>query len=86
MRPALLRRAAVTVLAGGVLLAPAAPAFAQPETHETQAHETQAHIPEHGGGPAEGPNPYFLLAGGAMTAAGAAGLVYASVRRGRSDG
>ncbi|GAA2318548.1 hypothetical protein OKJ48_03900 [Streptomyces kunmingensis] len=31
-------------------------------------------------------NPYFLVAGGAMAAAGAAGLVYSTVRRGRADG
>ncbi|MFI7384155.1 hypothetical protein [Streptomyces sp. NPDC049813] len=31
-------------------------------------------------------NPYFLIAGGAMAAAGAAGLVYSTVRRGRADG
>ncbi|MFI7012135.1 hypothetical protein [Streptomyces sp. NPDC050145] len=78
MRPALLRRAALTVVTGGVLLAPAGVAVAQtPAT----AHEEPSATEQ----PVEGPNPYFVLAGGAMTAAGAGGLVYASVRRGRSD-
>ncbi|QNS04134.1 hypothetical protein [Streptomyces xanthii] len=86
MRPALLRRAALTVVTGGLLLAPAGVAVAQTPATATAtatatAHEERAAADR----PAEGPNRYFLLAGGAMTAAGAGGLVYASVRRGRSD-
>ncbi|MFE1951039.1 hypothetical protein ACFW9D_11280 [Streptomyces sp. NPDC059524] len=85
MRPALLRRAALTVVTGGLLLAPAGVAVAQKTpataTATATAHEERAAADQ----PAEGPNRYFLLAGGAMTAAGAGGLVYASVRRGRSD-
>ncbi|MZD09158.1 hypothetical protein GTW43_29365 [Streptomyces sp. SID5785] len=96
----LLRRALVTAAAAGALLVPAS-AFAQGSEHgglpdgagrQPVATTTSPHegaVPE---GPAAGgpddpvaTNPYFLAAGGAMTAAGAAGLVYSTVRRGRAD-
>ncbi|MEV1023540.1 hypothetical protein [Streptomyces sp. NPDC050264] len=81
-RPALLRSAVVTAALGGAVLAPTA-AFADAQAHHAPAH-TSAQAPDDGAGDARA-NPYFLVAGGAMAAAGAAGLVYSTARRGRAD-
>ncbi|MFJ8820651.1 hypothetical protein ACIREE_02580 [Streptomyces sp. NPDC102467] len=94
-RPALLRSAVITAALGGAVLVPTA-ASADPAVH---AHEVTtvgvsapsaprerptAQAPDDAGDDATA-NPYFLVAGGAMAAAGAAGLVYSTVRRGRAD-
>ncbi|MGY0018653.1 hypothetical protein ACVHNB_06660 [Streptomyces sp. YJ-C3] len=96
MRPALLRSAVVTAALGGAVLVPTA-AFANAQAHAPAAATVQArtrYAPQEQQGEerpaAQAPddataNPYFLVAGGAMAAAGAAGLVYSTMRRGRGD-
>jgi hypothetical protein len=83
-RPTLLRSAVVTVVAGGALLIPAA-AFAQDGA--PAPHRAEAAAPEQpsAGSDLVRADPYYLAAGGAMAAAGAAGLVYSTVRRGRTE-
>ncbi|MEV3855201.1 hypothetical protein AB0J38_12850 [Streptomyces sp. NPDC050095] len=94
MRPALLRSAVITAALGGAVLVPTA-AFADAQAHAPAAvtvQVAQRSMPDQPEQPAaQAPqdvaaNPYFLVAGGAMAAAGAAGLVYSTVRRGRADG
>ncbi|WP_338700438.1 hypothetical protein V2W30_26785 [Streptomyces sp. Q6] len=82
MRPrlTLLRSALVAAAVGGAVLVPTA-AFADGRPPAEPGHEQPA---------AQSPedvsaNPFFLAAGGGMAAAGAAGLVYSTVRRGRAD-
>ncbi|MEV5612315.1 hypothetical protein [Streptomyces sp. NPDC052225] len=91
MRPrlTLLRSAVVAAAAGGALLVPAA-AFADspaaPATATAGADAGQVRERPAAQAPDEATvNPFFLAAGGTMAAAGAAGLVYSTVRRGRAD-
>lgn len=89
---ALLRTAAVTTLVGGALLTPAVAAVADTPS---QAEDTRTVAPAAPGAPEGGVragtegfhsgDPVFIAAGGAMAAAGAAGLGYAMLRRGRTD-
>lgn len=96
-RRTLFRSAAVTAAAGGALLVPAvaavadSPAHAQ-DTKPVRAQDTRTVAPgaPEGGVKAgtegfHGGAPVFIAAGGAMAAAGAAGLGYAMLRRGRTD-
>ncbi|GGO33605.1 hypothetical protein [Streptomyces lasiicapitis] len=86
------RTAAVGALAGGALLLPATGAFAATPAPAPAAHGTvRPHTPEGGvragtDGLKDSRNPAFLVAGGGMAAAGAAGLGFAMLRRGRTDG
>lgn len=91
MRPAFLRSAVVTAALGGAVLIPTA-AFADAQVHAPAATTVRVaatqDAPERPAAQAPqevAANPYFLAAGGAMAAAGAAGLVYSTVRRGRAD-
>ncbi|MEU6991909.1 hypothetical protein ABZ953_14775 [Streptomyces sp. NPDC046465] len=95
----LLRTAAVSTLVGGALLVPAAGAFADSPAPEPTASRGQSgNGTNHGktvapkGGVKAGAehlrdagDPAFLVAGGGMAAAGAAGLGFAMLRRGRTD-
>lgn len=91
-RRALLRSAAVTTVAGSALLMPAVAAVAD---SPTQAEGTRTVAPAAPGAPEGGVkagtegfhsgDPVFIAAGGAMAAAGAAGLGYAMLRRGRTE-
>ncbi|MEU3739124.1 MULTISPECIES: hypothetical protein [unclassified Streptomyces] len=91
-RRTLLRSAAVTTVVGGALLMPAVAAVADTPEH-SEGTRTVAPLapgtPE--GGVKAGTegfhsgDPVFIAAGGAMAAAGAAGLGYAMLRRGRTD-
>ncbi|MFC8130988.1 hypothetical protein [Streptomyces sp. NPDC057302] len=88
-RRSLLRTAAVTALTGGALLTPAVAAVADSPAH-SEATRTVAPAMPKGGVKAgtegfQGGDPVFIAAGGAMAAAGAAGLGYAMLRRGRTD-
>ncbi|MCQ4208328.1 hypothetical protein [Streptomyces longispororuber] len=93
MRPAFLRSAVVTAVLGGALLVPAG-AFAEARvpqhatsTATTAPAEMSVPRPPEAQAPDDpSANPYFLLAGGGMAAAGIAGLAYSTVRRGRADG
>lgn len=82
-RRTLVRTVAVSVTVGGALLLPAASALADSDpgtdTGSTTAATAAADI-DPGGDPA------LLAAGGGMAAAGAAGLGFAMLRRGRTDG
>ncbi|QDQ13665.1 hypothetical protein [Streptomyces spectabilis] len=89
-RTAALRTVAVAALAGGALLVPAAGAFAA-EPAPAPRHADGTVTPKGGvragaDGLREAGDPAFLAAGGAMAAAGAAGLGFAMLRRGRTDG
>ncbi|GHC47051.1 hypothetical protein [Streptomyces flavofungini] len=95
-RTSALRTAAVATLVGGALLLPATGAFADspspaPAPHSASARLTgDAATPEGGvragaDGVRDAGDPAFLFAGGAMAAAGAAGLGFAMMRRGRTD-
>ncbi|WP_282791352.1 hypothetical protein [Streptomyces sp. CC224B] len=96
---AVLRAVAVTALAGGALLAPAAGAFADAPAPPAPASPAGAHTTPEGTGTApsrtpeghahglrEAGSPALLAAGGAMAAAGAAGLGFAVRRHGRTGG
>ncbi|MER5255559.1 MULTISPECIES: hypothetical protein [unclassified Streptomyces] len=88
-RHSLLRAAAVTTVAGGALLMPAVAAVADSPAHAADTRTVAPAAPE-GGVKAgtegfHGGDPVFIAAGGAMAAAGAAGLGYAMLRRGRTD-
>ncbi|MFF9895186.1 hypothetical protein [Streptomyces longispororuber] len=100
---AVLRAVAVTALAGGALLAPAAGAFADAPAPApappASASPARAHTTPEGAGTApsrtpeghahglrEAGSPALLAAGGAMAAAGAAGLGFAVRRHGRTGG
>ncbi|MEU5955509.1 hypothetical protein [Streptomyces sp. NPDC047525] len=91
-RRSLLRTAAVTAVAGGALLTPAVAAVADSPARPAHSEGTRtvAPVAPKGGVKAgtEGfhsGDPVFIAAGGAMAAAGAAGLGYAMLRRGRTD-
>ncbi|NEB79256.1 hypothetical protein G3I40_29160 [Streptomyces sp. SID14478] len=88
MRPAFLRSAVVTAVLGGAVLVPTA-AYADAQVHAPAARTVEvADSQDQPAAPSPddpSANPYFLVAGGAMAAAGAAGLVYSTVRRGRAD-
>ncbi|MWA13614.1 hypothetical protein [Streptomyces sp. BA2] len=96
-RRTLLRSAAVTTVVGGALLMPAVAAVADTPAHAeaAQADGTRTVAPVAPGAPEGGVkagtegfhsgDPVFIAAGGAMAAAGAAGLGYAMLRRGRTD-
>jgi hypothetical protein len=91
----LLRTAALTTAAGGALLLPAVTAVADSQaqidgTRTVAPGARSVHVAPKGGVKAgsegfHGGDPVFLAAGGAMAAAGAAGLGYAMLRRGRTD-
>ncbi|MGW0903577.1 hypothetical protein [Streptomyces sp. NPDC002853] len=88
-RRAVLRSAAVTAVFGGALLVPAAAAVADTPSRAEDTRTVAPAAPE-GGVRAgtegfHGGDPVFIAAGGAMAAAGAAGLGYAMLRRGRTD-
>lgn len=88
-RRTVLRSAAVAAFAGGALLTPAVAAVADTPSR-TEGTRTVAPTAPEGGVKAgtEGfhsGDPVFIAAGGAMAAAGAAGLGYAMLRRGRTD-
>ena len=99
-RTSALRTAAVAAFAGGALLLPATAAFAASPS-DTAPHSPAAatsarlddgvaDVPEGGvkagaTGVRDAGDPAFIVAGGAMAAAGAAGLGFAMMRRGRTD-
>ncbi|MFI8929572.1 hypothetical protein ACIG3E_18060 [Streptomyces sp. NPDC053474] len=86
-RTAALRTAAVAALAGGALLTPATGAFAAaPAPSASHTTTPQGGVRAGTEGLRDSGNPAFLAAGGAMAAAGAAGLGFAMLRRGRTDG
>ncbi|MCI3933052.1 hypothetical protein [Streptomyces sp. AN091965] len=86
-RTAALRTAAVAALAGGALLAPATGAFAaEPAPSVSRTTAPKGGVRAGTEGLRDSGNPAFLAAGGAMAAAGAAGLGFAMLRRGRTDG
>ncbi|WP_199552610.1 hypothetical protein [Streptomyces sp. N35] len=70
-RRTLVRTLAVSVLTGGALLMPAAASFAASPASDLSTHAE---------------SPALLAAGGGVAAAGAAGLGFAMLRRGRTDG
>lgn len=89
LRRTALRSAAVTVVVGGALLTPAVAAVADTPSQAEETRTVAPAAPE--GGVKAGTegfhsgDPVFIAAGGAMAAAGAAGLGYAMLRRGRTD-
>ncbi|MFG2649299.1 hypothetical protein [Streptomyces sp. NPDC048436] len=98
-RRSLLRAAAVTTVGGGAFLLPAVAAVADSParvdgTRTVAPDARQVHVAPKGEAAPQGGtgtegfhsgDPAFLAAGGAMAAAGAAGLGYAMLRRGRTD-
>ncbi|MEI5101559.1 hypothetical protein RB200_27400 [Streptomyces sp. PmtG] len=99
-RTAVLRTAVVSVLAGGALLVPATGALADTGSPTPSAPVSvspgktsspdETATPKGGvragtDGLRDAGDPAFLVAGGAMAAAGAAGLGFAMLRRGRTD-
>ncbi|MFD0414293.1 hypothetical protein [Streptomyces sp. NPDC127108] len=99
-RTSALRTAAVATFAGGALLLPATAALAaspspaaphSPATTASTRLTDEASVTPEGGvkagatGVRDAGDPAYLWAGGAMAAAGSAGLGFAMMRRGRTD-